>query len=43
MSNYSSDFDIVELQVSNKKERQNEDKINFSYLFFVIVLFSFQP
>ena len=27
MSNYSSDFDIVELQVSNKKERQNEDKI----------------
>jgi len=41
MSNYSSDFDIVELQVSNKKERQNEDKIKFSYLFFVTVFFLF--
>ena len=43
MSNYSSDFDIVELQVSNKKERQNEDKIKFSYLFFVTVFFCFLP
>jgi hypothetical protein len=40
ISNYSFNFDFVELQVSDKKELQNKDKINFWYLFFVVVLCS---
>jgi|GEM_PF-1354516 len=29
MSNYYSNFDFLEIQISNNKERYNEDKLNF--------------
>jgi hypothetical protein len=43
MSNNSSDFGFFEQQISNKKERQNEDKINFQKLFFLVDIFRFLP
>jgi hypothetical protein len=43
MSNNSSDFGFFEQQISNKKERQNEDKINFQKLLFLIDIFRFLP